>query len=167
MKEIIVRIEINDDTLTSDLDQIIGEALNNEGIDCVYEIIEESESEESSTTRRQEIMTNDNKLAFKTEDEAWKYAEEKVGKYDAEIGMIGDKRVLLASTGLPIEDRLRNRFEEVIKDFFEEMGVNSDSNEVSDCIAYCGAVLESSALDAIHHFSDTTKVDVICAGLGY
>lgn len=40
MKEITVRIEINDDTLTSDLEQIIGETLNNEGIDCIYEIVE-------------------------------------------------------------------------------------------------------------------------------
>lgn len=52
MKVITVRIEINDDTSTSDLDQIIGEALNNEGVDCVYDIIEESVSEESSTIRR-------------------------------------------------------------------------------------------------------------------
>lgn len=41
MKEITVRIEINDDTLISDLEQIISEALNNEGVDCTYEIIEE------------------------------------------------------------------------------------------------------------------------------
>lgn len=41
MKKIIVRIEINDDTLTSDLEHIIKEALNNEGVDCIYEIIEE------------------------------------------------------------------------------------------------------------------------------
>lgn len=112
-------------------------------------------------------MTNDNKLVFNSEDEARKYAAEKVGKYDAEIGRIGEKKVLLASTGLPIEDRFRNRFEEVIKDFFEEVGVDSNSNEVTDCIMYCGAVLESTALDAIHHFSDTTKVDVFCAGLEY
>ena len=41
MKEITVRIEINDDTSTSDIEKIIGEALNNEGVDCTYEIIEE------------------------------------------------------------------------------------------------------------------------------
>ena len=41
MKEVTVRIEVNDDTLTSDLEQIISEALNNEGVDCTYEIIEE------------------------------------------------------------------------------------------------------------------------------
>ncbi len=162
MKEITVRLEINDDTSTSDLEQIIGEALNNEGVDCVYDIIEES-----STIRRPEIMTDDNKLIFNTEDEARKYAEVDIGKYDAEIGRIGDKKVLLASTGWPVEDRFRNRFEAVLTDFFKEMGVDSDSNEVTDCIMYCGAVLESTALDAIHYFSDTTKVDVFCAGLDY
>ncbi len=40
MKEIAIRVEINDDTLTSDLEQIISKALNNKGIDCIYEIIE-------------------------------------------------------------------------------------------------------------------------------
>ena len=40
MREIIIRIEINDDALTSDLEQIIDEAFNDRGIDCTYEIIE-------------------------------------------------------------------------------------------------------------------------------
>lgn len=40
MKEIAIRVEVNDDTLASYLEQIISEALNNEGIDCIYEIIE-------------------------------------------------------------------------------------------------------------------------------
>ncbi len=41
MKEVKVRIEINDETETSEIEEIIGEALNNEGVDCIYEIIEE------------------------------------------------------------------------------------------------------------------------------
>lgn len=40
MKEITIQIEINDDTLTSDLEQIIDNALNEAGVDCIYEIIE-------------------------------------------------------------------------------------------------------------------------------
>ena len=128
---------------------------------------EESESEESLTIGRQEIMTNDDKLVFNSEDEARKYAEEKVGKYDAEIGMIGDKRVLLASTGLPIEDRFRNRFEAVVSDFLIEMGIDPESSDASDCISYCGAELESTVLKVLHEHSDALKLDIICAGLDY
>ncbi len=40
MREITIRIEVNDDTLTSDLEQIVAGALNDSGVDCVYEIIE-------------------------------------------------------------------------------------------------------------------------------
>ena len=40
MKEITIRIEVNDETLTSDLEQIIAEALNENGIEAIYEIIE-------------------------------------------------------------------------------------------------------------------------------
>ncbi|SFU90766.1 hypothetical protein [Butyrivibrio sp. M55] len=45
MKEIAIRFEVNDDTLTSDLEQIISGALNNEGIDCIYEIIEKKQNQ--------------------------------------------------------------------------------------------------------------------------
>lgn len=39
-KEITIRVEIQDNTLVSDLEQIIGDALSDAGVDCVYEIIE-------------------------------------------------------------------------------------------------------------------------------
>lgn len=40
MKEITIRIEVDDETLTSDLEQIIVEALNEYGVEAIYEIIE-------------------------------------------------------------------------------------------------------------------------------
>ena len=40
MKEITIRIEVDDETLTSDLFQIIEEALNENGVEAIYEIIE-------------------------------------------------------------------------------------------------------------------------------
>ena len=40
MKEITIRIEVDDETLTSDLEQIIEEALNENGVEAIYEIIE-------------------------------------------------------------------------------------------------------------------------------
>ena len=40
MKEITIRIEVNDETLTSDLEQIVAEALNENGIEAIYEIVE-------------------------------------------------------------------------------------------------------------------------------
>lgn len=40
MREITIRIEIDDETLTSDLEQIIEEALNENGVEAIYEIIE-------------------------------------------------------------------------------------------------------------------------------
>lgn len=40
MREITIRIEVDDETLTSDLEQIIEEALNENGIEAIYEIIE-------------------------------------------------------------------------------------------------------------------------------
>lgn len=40
MREITIRIEVNDETLTSDLEQIIVEALNEYGVEAIYEIIE-------------------------------------------------------------------------------------------------------------------------------
>lgn len=40
MKEITIRIEVDDETLTSDLEQIIEEALNENGIEAIYEIKE-------------------------------------------------------------------------------------------------------------------------------
>jgi len=39
-REITFRIEVQDDTPVSDLEQIIGDALSDAGVDCVYEIIE-------------------------------------------------------------------------------------------------------------------------------
>lgn len=40
MREITIRIEVDDETLTSDLEQIIVEALNEYGVEAIYEIIE-------------------------------------------------------------------------------------------------------------------------------
>lgn len=40
MREIKIRIEVDDETLTSDLKQIIEEALNENGVEAIYEIIE-------------------------------------------------------------------------------------------------------------------------------
>lgn len=40
MREITIRIEVDDETLTSDLEQIIKEALNENGVEAIYEIIE-------------------------------------------------------------------------------------------------------------------------------
>lgn len=40
MREIKIRIEVDDETLTSDLEQIIEEALNENGVEAIYEIIE-------------------------------------------------------------------------------------------------------------------------------
>ncbi len=40
MREITIRIEVDDETLTSDLEQIITEALNEYGVEAIYEIIE-------------------------------------------------------------------------------------------------------------------------------
>lgn len=40
MREITIRIEVDDKTLTSDLEQIIEEALNENGVEAIYEIIE-------------------------------------------------------------------------------------------------------------------------------
>ena len=40
MKEITIRIEVSDETLTSDLEQIIEETLNENGIEAIYEIVE-------------------------------------------------------------------------------------------------------------------------------
>lgn len=40
MREITIRIEVDDETLTSDLEQIIVEALNENGAEAIYEIRE-------------------------------------------------------------------------------------------------------------------------------
>lgn len=40
MREITIKIEVDDETLTSDLEQIIEETLNENGIEAIYEIIE-------------------------------------------------------------------------------------------------------------------------------
>lgn len=40
MREITIRIDVDDETLTSDLEQIIEEALNENGVEAIYEIIE-------------------------------------------------------------------------------------------------------------------------------
>lgn len=40
MREITIRIEVDDETLTSDLEQIIEEVLNENGVEAIYEIIE-------------------------------------------------------------------------------------------------------------------------------
>ena len=40
MREITIRIEVDDETLTSDLEQIKEEALNENGVEAIYEIIE-------------------------------------------------------------------------------------------------------------------------------
>lgn len=40
MREITIRIEVKDETLTSNLEQIIDEALNKNGVEAIYEIIE-------------------------------------------------------------------------------------------------------------------------------
>lgn len=40
MREITIRFEVDDETLTSDLEQIIEEALNENGVEAIYEIIE-------------------------------------------------------------------------------------------------------------------------------
>lgn len=40
MREITIRIEVDDETLTSDLEQIIEEALSENGVETIYEIIE-------------------------------------------------------------------------------------------------------------------------------
>ncbi len=39
-RTITIRVELQDDTLVSELEQIIDEALNDAGVDCNYEIIE-------------------------------------------------------------------------------------------------------------------------------
>jgi len=40
MREITIKIEVDDETLTSDLEQIIEETLNENGVEAIYEIIE-------------------------------------------------------------------------------------------------------------------------------
>ena len=99
-------------------------------------------------------------MRFKTEAEAIEYAQENIGKYDYEIAEVDGKQAFLSSTGLPIEEFLRNRIEPMVEEFLKEF----DIKDLDDTVAFLGAELEGMVIDKIER---ETGIRILSARMCY
>lgn len=92
--------------------------------------------------------------SFSTDEEAIDYAEKSIGKYNAEIVLVGGKKTLLSATGLPLEDRFRTPIEQAVLNFLKEMGMDEDDNDALDIMNYIGAQMQETLEDLIEKNSE-------------
>lgn len=97
---------------------------------------------------------------FKSVSEAQKYAANSINKYSREIATVKGKPSFLCSTGIPLEDRLRDPIEAAVEKFLDELGV-SDSEDLAVDI---GAEVCSTLIDVIEK---RANVNIICSWLDY
>ena len=96
---------------------------------------------------------------FNSIAEAEEYAA-KLSKYSSEVAMVEGKPSFLCSTGIPLEERLRDPIEIAVKEFLDELGI--EDNE--DICMYIGAEISSILEDKIEKEAD---VNIICSWLNY
>lgn len=97
---------------------------------------------------------------FKTEEAAIEYAEEEIGKYDYEIVLVDGKKTFLCATGLPLEEVIRYRIEEILGDFAKLMGEDDEDMEIEDGINFIGAQMEEKMCEMIEEYLD---LKILCA----
>lgn len=82
-------------------------------------------------------MRNLDLKKFSSKKKALEYAEEEIGKYDYEVVNIRGTKTILCSTGLPINELIRDRVEELFSDLVELVGNNPETHD--DGILFLGA----------------------------
>ena len=96
---------------------------------------------------------------FNCKDDALRYAENHLGKYESEIAHVNGKKTLICATDLPLEVRFRNSIEMMVRDFFTEMDYEDD-----DVVYSVGAELSEQLMNMITHH---TPLDIVCAYQSY
>ena len=96
---------------------------------------------------------------FNSIAEAEEYAV-KLCKYNSEVAMVEGKPSFLCSTGIPLEERLRDPIEIAVKEFLDELGVD-DSEDIS---TYIGAEMSNVLADMI---KKEANVNIVCSWLDY
>lgn len=90
---------------------------------------------------------------FKTDEEAIEYATKEIGKYGSIICIVDGKLTFLSATSLPIEERLREPIENMVREFLKEIGIE-DEYENEDISNYIGAEMCNKVEEMIEKQAD-------------
>lgn len=96
-------------------------------------------------------------LNFENVEKALEYSH-RLGKNQVKIATVEGKPAFICSTLLPLERRLRQPIEDVIKDFLREVGI-TDEDEIEDTAMYIGADISTELMKKIEY---SGGIKIVC-----
>lgn len=98
--------------------------------------------------------------SFKSYKDMSEYAEENIGKYSYEAVLMNGKKCILADTGLPIGELIRDKVIDILNGLYAAIGENpNNSTEIEDRILSFSADIENYI---INHSKRELGIEIFC-----